>query len=330
MALRNFCIEEANMDIYCISPIEKAIEFVKRRLNDKIIFITNIGEDYSGKRFIEIIREIYGFNIIVLFYSNNTDHFSWIKNFENCLYDENGEIFKEYLMKYNEEDLKKLRIKNMKIKGYEKLSLKEFTNDFLDYSKINKSKEIPNIQFKIFNEYRNIFLFMSRNGQIQYKENDKENDCIWIITFLDNTTTFYSNGFYLMDNYGPIEGSKYMAIWNFTKLNDNNYYFLNPKKEKNNILSIEDNKLKVNKSVYGKYEIFQLIDVKENGKCQEKFLDIEKSFLSKSFLSQKIVDKTDTRNLGNSNNSFNTSFLNASNSYSNHYLDIRDNYSNDY
>ena len=325
-SLCNFCKDEVNMPIFCVNSIEEAIEFVKKRLNDKIIFITNIGQDYSGKRLIEIIRKIYGFNIIVLFYSYNTEHFSWIKDFPNCLYDENGEIFKEYLRKYNIEDLKKLRIKNMNIKEYKGLSLKEFTDDFLNYSKINKSIKIPNIQFKIYNEKKDIFLFMSEHGKIKYKNNnnEKQEDCIWKITFLDNTITFYSNGLYLKDNIGNVEGCTFMTVWNFAKLNDNNYYFLNPKKKANNILSIEDNELKVSKSEKGEHEIFQLIEVKEN---EEKLLDIGNSFFFNSFLSQKINDITDTRKM---ESSFNSSLLNVSFPYSNVNLDIKDNFSSDY
>ena len=328
--LRNFCIEEANMVIYCISSIEDTLEFVKKRLNDKIIFITNIGEDYSGKRLIEIIREIYGFNIIVLFYSFGTNHFSWINHFPNCLYDDDGKIFKIYLTNYNKEDLKKLRIKNMEIKEYKDLSLKEFTDDFLDYSKIKKSINVPKIHFKIFNKKRNLYLFIPENGNIQYREKDNPDNCIWKITFLDNTITFYSNGKYLKDNSGKVEGSDYMTIWNFKKLNDNNYYFLNPRKNGNNILSIEDKKLKVIKSEIGEDEIFQLIEVKENQENVEKYLDIDNSFLIKSFLSQKIVDITDSKIVEDSYNSFNSSLLNASFSYSNAYSDNRDNFSNNF
>ena len=134
--LISFCFEEVNMSVYCVSSTESALKFLKNRINDKIIFITSIGKSQQGRRFIEIIREIYGFDIIVLFYSNNRDHFSWIKDFPNCLYDEEEEIFKEYITKYNEEDLKKLRNKNNK--KFQGLSLKKFTNDFFQYSKINK------------------------------------------------------------------------------------------------------------------------------------------------------------------------------------------------
>ena len=73
-----FCIGEINMVVHCINSTEKALKFILKRINDKIIFIANIGKDLAGKRYIEIVRRIYGFNIIVLFYSYNRNHFSWI------------------------------------------------------------------------------------------------------------------------------------------------------------------------------------------------------------------------------------------------------------
>ena len=38
---------------------------------------------------------------MVLFYSNNTDHFKWIKDFPNCLYADIEELFEEYVTNYN-------------------------------------------------------------------------------------------------------------------------------------------------------------------------------------------------------------------------------------
>ena len=89
-----FCIEKANMNIYSLTSTEKALKFILNRKeeNDKIIFITNIGKDKSGKRFIEIVRKIYNFDIIVLFYSKNFEHFKWIKDLPNCLYTNKTDI----------------------------------------------------------------------------------------------------------------------------------------------------------------------------------------------------------------------------------------------
>ena len=52
-----------------------------------------------------------------------------------------------------------------------------------------------------------------------------------------------------------------MTIWKFKTTKDGQYYFIYPKKNNYNILSIEQNVLKVNKEKPGYYELFQLIDV---------------------------------------------------------------------
>ena len=96
-----FCFKEANLNIYERTSTENTLQFIKERQNDKIIFISSIGLDLSGKRFIEIARKILGFNFIVLFYSNNIEHFEWIKDFPNCLYTDKKDIYEEYITNFN-------------------------------------------------------------------------------------------------------------------------------------------------------------------------------------------------------------------------------------
>ena len=73
------------MNIYFENSIEDALKFLLKRKYNKVILISNIGKDLSGKKFVEIARKIFGFNLIVLFFSNNEEHFKWIQNFPNCL-----------------------------------------------------------------------------------------------------------------------------------------------------------------------------------------------------------------------------------------------------
>ena len=108
-----FC-KENNIFVYFVNSTEEALKFLKNRICYNIIFITNVGKNLPGKRYIEKIRKIYGFNVIVLFFSNNNEHFSWIKNFPNCLYDDYEDIVKEYITKFNKEDLKKKKKKKRK------------------------------------------------------------------------------------------------------------------------------------------------------------------------------------------------------------------------
>ena len=65
------------MNIYFESSTEEALKFLLRRQYNKVILITSIGLDLSRKRFVEITRKIFGFNLIVLFFSVNEVHLKW-------------------------------------------------------------------------------------------------------------------------------------------------------------------------------------------------------------------------------------------------------------
>ena len=67
------------------NSFEKALEIILRKKYNKIILISNIGLDLSGKRFIEVARKILNFPVIGLFFSSNLDHLKWIKDFPNVL-----------------------------------------------------------------------------------------------------------------------------------------------------------------------------------------------------------------------------------------------------
>ena len=93
------------MNAYFIGNTEKALNIIKRKKFNKIILISSVGLDYSGKKFVEIARKILGFDVMVLFFSNNLNHLEWIKNFPNALYTNDATFYKEYVTKYNKNDL---------------------------------------------------------------------------------------------------------------------------------------------------------------------------------------------------------------------------------
>jgi len=285
-----FCLKEANLNIYERTSTENTLQFIKERQNDKIIFISSIGLDLSGKRFIEIARKILGFNFIVLFYSNNIKHFEWIKDFPNCLYTDKKDIYEEYITNFTENGLKNLKIKDERKYHNNNLSLREFTQDFISYPNSN------NIFIKDYKEYFNKvkiccynkkYLCMSDNG-IVYSTEEEDEASIWFITILEKTITLNSNKFYLKEENRKVKGNKYMEIWDFGRVrvkNENQeniyYYFRVQGRKDNNILSMEGSTIKANKQKVGKMnEIFKLID------CP---FDSEDSF-DESFLSQSICD----------------------------------------
>ena len=263
--LKEEYMHKTNMNFYFESSMEEALKFIIRRKYDKIILVTNIGLDLSGKKFIEIARKILGFDIIVLFFSNNPSHFEWISNFPNCLYTNKLDIFEEYILNYNEDGLKKLREKV--VETYQ-IKLKKFSFDFISFPNYKSEGEFSSLEFKsnyirrVYIKNDNIYLCMNDFGEVHIGEKP----CEWDITIYDNEITLFSNGFYLdIDDHNKVNtfGNQYLSRWNFDKINDY-YYFISSKKKMSNILTIEGKEVFVKKDKPEKSEIFELIDVLED------------------------------------------------------------------
>ena len=264
-----FCKEEALMNVQVKTSNEEALQYILDHSNDKIIIITSIEKNKTGKRFVELVRKILGFDIIVLFYSNNTEHFEWIKDFDNCLYTDEIDIYEEYITHFNEQGLKNLKKKVEKEYKKDRLILKEFSDKFISYENIDKIFPVnrsPHFKkVKIYCKNQDKYLCMTTDGQVIAKTEDSE-DCLWTVTLLNKIITLFSNGYYLKEGEkGNVIGFKYMTEWNYRlfkikKVNsDDKYYcFINSEKEDKNILSMEGHKIKVNKDHIGKNEIFKL------------------------------------------------------------------------
>ena len=126
-----FMYQFLDINIYFESCTEKALELIERKKFNKIILISNVGLDLSGKKFVEIARKILGFNVMVLFFSNNNSHLKWIKSFPNSLYTNQTEFCAKYISNYNEDGLIKLK---KEVEKQYKINLK-FDNKFLDFPK---------------------------------------------------------------------------------------------------------------------------------------------------------------------------------------------------
>ena len=261
------------MNIYWEISTEKALKFLLKRKYNKVILITSIGKDLSGKRFIEIARKILGFDVIILFFSNNPQHYEWIQKFKNCLYTNLFDLCEEYITNYNDEGLNNLKIK---IEKRYKIQLKEFSFDYISYPNCKNEGNYSSLDFKsdyirhVYIKNGDNYLSMTKDGKVIISKDM----CTWDITCFENEITMFSNGFYLdinkdeinednEDNEDIVIGYKYMVNWNFKKVNEY-YYFINPDKNKKNyILSIKEEKVIVNKKKPGKNELFLLVDVLE-------------------------------------------------------------------
>ena len=258
-----FCTEKANMNIYFESSTEEALKFLLRRKYNKVILITSVGLDLSGKKFIEIARKILNFDVMVLFFSANEKHLKWIQKFPNCLYTDTAEIYEDYIMNFNEKGLKEL--KKVVEKEYN-ITLMDFSEDFLSYPNYKNEADFSSLNFSSLNPYfrhvkiknkNNSFLHLNVSGK------EKKDSYIWDITIINGEITLFCNGFYLDVNeeMEEVKECNFMKIWKFEKIEESYYYFIYKGKNKNYILSIENNDLKIIKKKKPKNnELFELID----------------------------------------------------------------------
>ena len=166
-----FIYEYAKMNAYFEDSLEKALEIIKRKKYNKIILISNIGLDKAGKKFVEVARKLLGFNVVVLFFSGNSSHFSWLQNFPNALYTNNSSFYKDFILNYNEKGLLDLK---KKIENQYKIKLK-FTNDYMKFPNFIDSDKYDNIIFggpspnfkkvTISNSYNKVILCMNSDSE---------------------------------------------------------------------------------------------------------------------------------------------------------------------
>ena len=271
-----YIYENYKMNLYFENSLEKALELVKRKKFNKIILISNIGKDLSGKRFVEISRNLFGFPIIILFFSNNPSHLSWLKDFPNVLFTNNKNIIQQYIMNYNEKGI--LALKN-EIEKINNIKLK-FTNDFFSYKYIIKNNNYKNIIFEEINPHfrkvtiKNIktsnLLCMDYLGNIIFlpQKNIKDNySYIWYITILDNEITFYNNQFYLGINpkEKKVVKEEFMKKWKFNIIEKTSYYFFYYENE-SNILTENNNQALIQKEIDKRYynQLFVISDIIED------------------------------------------------------------------
>ena len=89
--------QTAKYNIYPCETTELALELVKRKKYNKIILISNVGKDFSGKIFVEKARKIIGNDVIAFFLSYQICHLDWIKNYKNALFSNDPKFYEEYI-----------------------------------------------------------------------------------------------------------------------------------------------------------------------------------------------------------------------------------------
>lgn len=294
-----------NMNIYYERSTEEALKFLVKRKFNKVILITTIEDDLSGKRFIEIARKIFESNMIVLFYSKNKineNHFDWMKKTINCLYTDEPKIIEEFIKNYSNKD----RLNEIKKKVEQKynISLRPISSEFCFFQNFKNYAKIYYLHFyshyirHVYIKNGDNYISMEKDGKI-YIDSEL---CQWDITLLNDEITFFSNGFYLDINEDKINvrGNKNMKIWNidFIDTNQEDFYcFLKRKdryQENNYYLNIDKKKVIVDKECKEENKKFKLVDISE-----DNTININSSL---SHLIKDEFSSVDIQNESNENN----------------------------
>ena len=106
---KNYAKQMTNFNLYFEDKIENALILIWKKKYNKIILISSCGDNCSGRNFIDRVREMMKFNIMVLFYDNSVENLNWIKNYPNSLFANTEQFFRNYICNFNQEGLLKLK-----------------------------------------------------------------------------------------------------------------------------------------------------------------------------------------------------------------------------
>ena len=95
--------QKSKINIYTCQNSDEALKLVNLKKYNKIILISNIGTDLSGKKFIDESRKIIGNEVLVLFLAYNIAHLKWVKDYKNALFSNEPNFFEEYLKCFSDE-----------------------------------------------------------------------------------------------------------------------------------------------------------------------------------------------------------------------------------
>ena len=137
--VKNYAKQLLGINVYGVGEYDEALSIIRRKKYNKVILLSNIGGDVERvKKFINDIRAILKFNVVVLFFTANISHLNWIKEFPNALFTLSDSHFKEYISNFSKSGLNNLKIK---IENEYNTKLKNFNAD-LSYPLFNQANSI--------------------------------------------------------------------------------------------------------------------------------------------------------------------------------------------
>ena len=145
MERKKYAEQMTNFNIYYETNEKDALKLIWKKKYNKIILISNCGDNFAGRNFIDKARKILQFNAMVLFFGAWEGHLNWIKDYPNSLFTNTDKFYREYIRNFNEEGL--LKLKN-NIEEYVHLLNPTFSN--------YKFKDFENhLTYPLYEKYKN-------------------------------------------------------------------------------------------------------------------------------------------------------------------------------
>ena len=108
---KNMAKQLLGINVYGVGEFDEALDIIRRKKYNKVILISNVGFVDKTKQFINDIRKILAFNVIILFFTASISHLEWIKEIPNILFTMDDSHFKEYILNFNVVGLNNLKAK---------------------------------------------------------------------------------------------------------------------------------------------------------------------------------------------------------------------------
>ena len=129
--------ELTGFNLYIEGDTQSALKLVWKKRFNKIILITNVGKNLEGKVFVDKVRKILQFNVMVLFFTSDLNHLNWIKDYPNSLFCLDDNTLQKYVYDFNENGFENIR---NNVKEFFGVELQKPQNAF-DYPLFEQFKE---------------------------------------------------------------------------------------------------------------------------------------------------------------------------------------------
>ena len=145
----------AKYNIYSCITTNEALNLIERKKYNKIILISNVGQNLEGKNFVNKARKIIGSDVIVLFLAYNKKHLDWIKYYKNAIYSNEANFYEEYLQCFSEPHSVESELKYLISKIEMHYNVKfNFDENFLDYPNFKRDGQYSDLSFNYYkNDY---------------------------------------------------------------------------------------------------------------------------------------------------------------------------------